>query len=298
MFLVILLYALFACIFTLSKNALNYTQPFFFVGSRMLVAGLLLLAYQFFIKKKTIALNKTHLMYLVLLGITASFITNIAEIWATDHMLSSKVCLLYSLSPFLSALIAYIVLKEKLNVRQWIGLFIGFLGLLPITLTQTPTEILSGKWGLFSYPELAMLLAVICSVYGWILLKKIVQDFNYSPVMANGFSMTLGGALSLIFSYSIGENWNPIPVNNYIPFLEIAIAVGIISNIICYNLYGFLLKRFSATFMSFAGLITPVFASLFGWHWLKESISWHFYASLILFGIGLSVFYREESKSN
>ncbi len=298
MILVILLYALFAAIFTLSKNALSFTEPFFFIGSRMLFAGLLLLAYQLFWQRKPFRLNLAQFKTYLLFGLMASYLTNIAEIWATQFILSSKVCLLYSLSPFLSSLIAYLVLKERLSKQKWLGLCIGFIGLLPITLTQTSSEIASGQFLLFSYPELAMLLAVIFSVYGWVLLKKIMTEFNHSPIMANSFGMILGGILALLHSYIAGESWDPIPVSNTMAFLENALAVCLISNIICYNLYGYLLKRFSATFMSFSGLVTPIFASLFGWIFLGETISWHYIAAIILFSLGLLIFYQAELKQD
>jgi len=50
--------------------------------------------------------------------------------------------------------------------------------------------------------------------------------------------------------------------------------------------------------MTFAGLITPIFASLFGWIFLGEHVSWHFFVSIILFGIGLRIFYQEEINNN
>ncbi len=46
--------------------------------------------------------------------------------------------------------------------------------------------------------------------------------------------------------------------------------------------------------MSLAGLVTPLFASLFGWYFLNESISWHFFASMVLIAIVLVIFYQEE----
>jgi drug/metabolite transporter (DMT)-like permease len=48
--------------------------------------------------------------------------------------------------------------------------------------------------------------------------------------------------------------------------------------------------------MSFAGLVTPFFASFFGWYFLGETISWHYFASIIVFSIGLTIFYLEELK--
>ena len=113
--------------------------------------------------------------------------------------------------------------------------------------------------------KLAVIGAAIASVYGWILLKQLINDDGYSPVSANGLSMLIGGSLALGHSL-LTENWNPTPIHGPIlPFLECTIFLIIVSNCIAYNLYGHLLKRFSATFMSFAGLTTPLFSALFGW---------------------------------
>ena len=163
---------------------------------------------------------------------------------------------------------------------------------------QTGTEASVGEFLHLSLPELALLFAVIFGVLGWILLKKVIIDYGYSPLLANGISMTIGGFFALIHSYACGESWSPIPVTHLGPFMRNILSLGLISNLICYNLYGYLLKRYSATFMSFAGLVTPLFASLFGWFFLKEQITWHYAASLAIFSVGLTLFYREELSQN
>lgn len=299
--LVILLYALFASLFGLSKDTLNYSEPFFLIGSRMLFAGLLLLAHQFIWNRKQFTgftFKVQHLLPLFLLGFLNIYLTNVAEIWGLQHMVSAKACLIYSLSPFLAALVAYFVLRERLNSKKWLGLCIGFAGLIPIFMTHSPSEKVVGEFMSISFAELALLIAVLCSVYGWTLLKKIISEFRYSFIMANGISMTLGGILALAHSYLSGEQWNPIPVTDLGPFLQNTFWMCLISNIICYNLYGYLLKRYSATFMSFAGLITPLFASFFGWAFYNEIITWHFFASIVLFSIGLTIFYQQELKKD
>jgi len=143
---------------------------------------------------------------------------------------------------------------------------------------------------------LALIIAVFASVYGWILLKKIINEYRYTPIMANGVSMLIGGIFALLHSYLSNESWTPVPVigGAYGAFIECTFWMMLISNVVCYNLYGYLLKRFSATFMSLAGLVTPLFASLFGWYFLDEMITWHFFASMVLFSIGLAIFYHEE----
>lgn len=299
MHLVILLYVLFASLFTLQKDTLNYCEPFFLVGSRMAFAGTLLLSYMAIRHRGSLMKIKlAHWRGIALLAISNIYLTNIFEIWAIQHMVSSKACLIYSLSPFVAALVAFFVLRETLSRKKIMGMLVGFLGLLPILSMQSQTEISSGTFLLFTLAELSIVGAVFCSVYGWIMLKKIMQDYEYSPLVANGLSMILGGTFALAHSYFAGESWAPLPVTSVQPYIVNTLVMCLISNIICYNLYGYLLKRFSATFMSFAGLVTPIFASLFGYIWLQEVISWHFLVSIALFSVGLIVFYREELVSS
>lgn len=295
--LVILLFAMFASLFGISKATLDYTEPFFLIGSRFFLAGLLLLAHQFIWNRKQFSIKWNHIKPLFLLGFLNIYLTNITEIWGLQHMISAKACLIYSLSPFLAALVAYFILKETLNSKKWIGLIIGFVGLIPIFMSQSPAEKLVGELGNVSFAELSLLVAVFSSVYGWTLLKKLISEYRYSPLMANGLSMTIGGALALVHSYFAGETWDPIPVTQIGPFLQNTLIMCLISNIVCYNLYGYLLKRYTATFMSFAGLVTPFFASFFGWFFLNETITWHFFAAIALFSIGLFIFYQEELKN-
>ncbi len=295
MFLVIIVYALFASVFTTAKSGLLYAAPFFLVGSRMAAAGILLLGYQFLFHRDQFRFSIKDWKIILLLSFFTIYLTNVFEFWGLQYLTSFKTCLLYSLSPFLSALIAYFTLGERMNSKKWLGLAIGFIGLMPILLSQTDIEEKGGKLFLFSWAELAVLIAVICSVYGWILLKKTVGERGYSPIMANGMSMLVGGSFALLHSYAF-ENWDPLPVSDYPHFLLCALTLIVVSNFICYNLYGYLLKRYSTTFMSFAGLTTPLFTALFGWLFLGEIASPAFYLSFTVLFAGLFLFYQEELK--
>jgi drug/metabolite transporter (DMT)-like permease len=56
------------------------------------------------------------------------------------------------------------------------------------------------------------------------------------------------------------------------------------------------MKHYTATFISFAGFIVPIFAGLIGWGFLNEKITWHFYASCLIILFGLYLFYQDELK--
>lgn len=300
MHLVIMLFALFASLFTFSKTALDYSEPFFLIGSRMSFAGVLLILHQFCFNRANFKIQGRHILPLFVLGLVSIYITNIAEIWGLQFMSSAKACLIYSLSPFVAALFAYFMLKERLTGKKWLGLLVGFLGLLPILWADNAIDALAKDLFIFSHGEIALVIAVFASVYGWILLKRIIQEYRYTPILANGVAMTLGGIIALFHSYLSGESWSPLPIvaDQYSAFIECTLWMTLISNVICYNLYGHLLKRFSATFMALAGLVTPLFASLFGWYFLDETISWHYFCAMIIFSVGLFLFYQEEIRTD
>lgn len=297
MFYVLLLYALFASVFTIAKTGLAYTSPLFLVGTRMLLAGIVLLSYQFIIKKQTLSIGRKAWRRLLLLAFFNIYLTNVFEFWGLRYLTTFKTCFIYSLSPFLSALFSYFLFSEKLTSKKWMGLMVGFLGFMPILLSQTSNEEQTGHFFFFSWAELAVMMAAICSVYGWIVLKQLVNEHQLSPLMANGTSMLIGGMFALGHSF-VSEDWNPFPVTNYPIFLECTLLLIVISNLICYNLYGTLLKRYSATFMSFAGFTTPLFTALFGWLVLNEIVTWPFYISFVIVLLGLLLFDQEELKQS
>jgi drug/metabolite transporter (DMT)-like permease len=125
-------------------------------------------------------------------------------------------------------------------------------------------------------------------------MRGLVKENN--PLAINGWSMLIGGTVALSHSY-MTESWSPLPVSEWTPFLEGAITLLIISNFLAYNLYGYLLKKFTATFISFAGFTTPLFTAFFGYLLLGEKVTWPFAFSYLVVYLGLRLFYREEIKA-
>ncbi|HIH2762578.1 MAG TPA: DMT family transporter [Candidatus Azoamicus sp. MARI] len=290
--MVLTLFALFASIFSLQKISLKYSEPFFLIGFRMTFAGLMMLIY--ISQKQIIKIKFSDIKFFIYLTIFNIYLNSIFEIWGLNNMSSSKACMIYSISPFLTALIAFFILNEKITKKKIIGLIIGISGLIPTINIKTTEELYINNISIFSMSEISLILSVVFSVIGWILLKKIIT-IGHSYITANSISMFIGGILILIHSYISGECWKPLPIIEYKNFFYYTLLTCLISNIICYNLFGYLLKYFSTTFMTFAGLITPFFASLFGFIFLKEIITIHFFISIIIFLLGLIIFYKEEN---
>jgi drug/metabolite transporter (DMT)-like permease len=295
--IVVLMFAVWSSIFSLAKITLEFCPPLFLTAVRMLLAGVLLLGYLAIRKRSSFQISSKQLFSLALYALFSMYLANAFEFWSVQHLSAAKTCFLYSLSPFFTAFFSYLHFGEKMNLRKWLGMGIGFLGIVPVLAIQTGSEDLIGGIFCFSWPELAMMAAALCSVYGWVLLRLLVKDSSVSPSMANGTGMLIGGIFALFHSFFI-DSWHPTPVSSghFPAFLQGTLIMTFISNIVCYNLYGLMLKRFTATFLSFMGLLSPVFASIMSWIFIGETPSPVIFLSTMIVGSGLWLIYSAEIK--
>ncbi len=318
MILVLINFMLLSLTFTIGKLALNYMTPIFFIGFRMFIAGVLLLGYIYLFKKRDFYISKKDLPIMLVISFFHIYLSFILEFWALQYVDSAKACFMFNLSPFVTALFAYIWLGERMTSKKWIGLVIGFIGFLPVLIANGTIEKSVGTFFFFSIPELALLAAASAAAYAWILIKRLMKYSHYSPMMINGFAMFTSSIGAFITAFlvekgpyirvpegSIEQTMETIPYINSlfagfgVKLMPLFFYTGLLiltSNVIFYNLYAYLLKKYSATFLSFAGITAPLFAAFFGWLLLGEEITWAFYLSLVVVGIGLYIFYQDELK--
>lgn len=295
MYLIFVLYALFGSVFTAGKIGLEHAEPVFLIGFRMVIAGLILGLYQLIRDPKKLNVPLNLVPKVVLLGLFNIYFTNAFEFWGMQYLSSAKTSFIYSLSPFFAALLSYFVFGESLSRKKLAGLIIGFIGFIPILWKEDVGDLSQVSFGFISLAEAAVIFAAMATVYGWILMRQLI-DKGISPIVSNAYSMFLGGVFSLLHS-SFTENWSPVPITGELaPLMETIIWMVVVSSLICYNLYGYLLKRFSVTFLSFAGFTTPFFTAIFSWFLIGETLGTSFFLSALVVFIGLFLFYQEELK--
>ena len=137
--------------------------------------------------------------------------------------------------------------------------------------------------------------AVVSAAYAWFDVKKLMQR-GYPPLTVNGIAMLFGGALAFMTSGMI-DGFSPSPIFDFWPFIGWLLLLIFLSNAIFYNLFGWLIKRYSISFIMFAGCLSPVFGAFFGWFFLGEIITWHYFLSLSIIVTALYLFYCEELKA-
>ena len=300
MLIIFVLYALMALTFSIGQQALQLVPPVWLIGFRMTLAGLLLLGYLYFFKPAQLKLQPRDLGQFLKVTFLHAYLPFVTEFWALQYLSAPKAALLFNLTPVVTALLAYFTQRERLVWPQILGLAIGVLGFMPVLWELAPQELLAGQFFKISLPELALLISVISSAYAWLTVQKLVQQ-NYAPLFVNGVAMLGGGLLAFFTSAVLEPSWsvltwsefNPGPSLSWAEFKWVLIWCGLlilISNLIFYNLYAQLLKKYSATLLAFAGLFTPLFAA--GWSWLfhGQAMSGNFYLALLIIATGLSLY--------
>ncbi|MDR3646731.1 MAG: DMT family transporter [Candidatus Babeliales bacterium] len=287
MFLIFLLEFFFAASNILVKKVSSFGFPFFMVGMRLVIAGGILLIYQLITDRSAFkTLKNWRLIFFA--SLLNAYVTNAFGLWGFTYLPTGIASFIYNLSPFVTAILSYVIFKDKLTQRQTIGLIGGILGFLPALIFNGSFES-NVSLGLFLVAFFAVFISMLAGSYGWITIKQLVYDEKIPLVLVNGITLFLGGIFSFINSAIVEKG-----VTLDMQMLMYVVALAIVSQVICYTFYSYLLKRYSTVFMSFASLISTAFTAVFAWFLFGEPITISFVISMIIVCTSLYVFYLDE----
>jgi drug/metabolite transporter (DMT)-like permease len=293
MFFIFILQAFWASSIPISKVLLGLMSPIFLAGIRMSIAGSFLLGYYYLYMRQHFTLTHKHWFAYAQIIFFGIYLKYLFRYWGLSHLPTAKMAFITNITPFLVALFSYLFLKEKLSKIQWLGLCIGFMGLMPVLLAKGSSMTLWGQHTTISWPEFAILAECGAHGYALVLMRNMVKNLGYSSGMANGIRMFGGGVLALITAYFV-EGTAPLQCCDLLPFIGWLTILILLSNVICNNFYVYLMKYYTATFLSFTDFLSPIFVGIYGWFFLHETITWHYFASGGIVFAGLYLFYQHE----
>lgn len=203
---------------------------------------------------------------------------------------SSLASVINATTPIWTLIIGILFFKVNGTLHKWIGLFIGFSGilfLLEFNITSLLKENLIGMG--------TMLIATMCYGLAGHLAQKQLQNIPVMIVSVTTLSVASVISFICLFFTSSFESFTNI---FQLHVLFSLIGLGAFGSGIAYLLFYYLVKEGSAEFASFVTYIVPITALFWGFILLKESISINMIIGLILVltGVYLSSFklQREE----
>lgn len=286
MILILGLYAVLALTFVIAQQAVQACSPLLFIAIRMIISGIILLSYVGFCRKKQVVPQRADWRLFGLVTLLHIYCAFTLEFWALKEVTGLKANFLYALTPFIAFAIDRLWTGKKGNPARLLGIIIGFCGLMPLLGVHAQ----SISFTVTRY-DAALLGSVISAASAWFFIK-LLFDRGYSILIINGWSMLLGGILSLCTAF-VGEHMYIADAKTFFLCLS---SLILLSNVIVYTLYGTLVKRYSLTLITTAGFLCPLFGLLYDWLFFGVVPNILYIPALICITIGLVLVHAHEKK--
>lgn len=295
---IMLLYGLYAIVFIFTKEALLFSKPIFFTGSRMLTAGVCSYLFHrlWFRKIPFRSITPSQVWYIFLLALFNVYLTNANEAWSLQFLSTGKVAFIYNLSPFFSLFFSRWMFGEKITWKKIVGLVIACAAITPLLINDSSADIVDTtvRIGFLSAAEIVMIIASAATALGWVLMKHLMDmrsDFN--SYFLNGVSLTLGGLMC--FAQALSNEARPLVApghaNNFIWYLIITM---VLQNLVAYNFNAYLLRIHSATLVILFSFVMPIITAILGYFMLQEALNLQFFVCSAGVALGLLIFYQQE----
>jgi drug/metabolite transporter (DMT)-like permease len=240
------------------KVGIEGAPPFFLVGTRFLVAGGLLLAWQRLRGRPMPAARQWRGAALVgfLLLVAGNGGVAVAEHWVS----SGATVALISIMPLGAALWCG-VFGQWPRRMEWVAIALGGLGAVVMLMGRDLQGSIPGT--------LIILCGTTCWSLGTVLARRI--DVPHGPT-GFGAEMLAAGILSLIVSSMLGEHW-ALPHAAKVWWAWAYLVV--FGSLIAFSAYRFVVERVSATLAATYAYVNPPVALLVGWWLGSESFSYN-----------------------
>lgn len=257
-----------------AKLGLPYAEPLTFLALRFVCVASLLGLLALVLRRPWPADWRTC-AHLAVAGIIlhAGYLSGVFS--AIHSGLSAgQVALIVGLQPLLTALLSSLFLGERVGRIQWLGLVLGFVGVVLVVGTRL------GAGG--SHAALALALMALASItLGTLYQKRFVPSFDLwtGSVLQFAAALLVVGPLSLLIETGRIE-WTPSFLFA-LAWLTLVLSIGAIS------LLHLLIRRGAATRISALFYLTPPTTAFIAWLVFDERLDAGAMAGMVLCGVGV-----------
>ena len=262
--------------FITGKIIVQYGSPFASLSLRFVLVSLGFLFFSLIFKEKIIVKFK-HIIESSISGILFHGLYLGGCFYSFSIGLPASIsALIVSMQPILTNIFAGPILKEKVNWKQWVGIFLGFLGTLLVLGFDIGTSIpFNGLMATF--------VALIAATVGTLWQKKLSNNL---PLSVSNFYQALGASIFLFIIMLLFENPFIIFTIEYVLSMSwqiFAVSFG------AFTILMFLIKNGSASQTSNLFFLVPPVSAFMGWLILDEKIIIYDIFGLIICSIGVFI---------
>jgi len=258
------IYTIWGSTYMLNKVAVSELPPFMLAGIRFCTAGVLMLFLARSLKKD-IRISLRQMKNSMIAGFLFLAIGNGVVVWALSYVDSGFAALVIASQPLIVLLLLRIIEKKPIKKLSWIGVGIGFIGML---LLVTQKQIRQDESSL-----LGILMIIGCVItwgYASIFVGKADLPRNY--LVNSGYQMVFGGISLVLMSLIKNEDWI-IPTLWSTPVLWSMLGLIVFGSLVAFTSFNYLLKTVSPEKVATSTYINPIVAMILGAVVLNETLS-------------------------
>ncbi len=262
--------------FIFTQYGLQNSTPMAFLGIRFFIAFCILVLIAYFFKMP-FPKNKKEFFHISIAGSLTVGTFSIGVFLSISYGISGAInALIISLQPIIVTVLALNFLKEKITIRVWIGLALGFLGVFFVVISKLNVEDFS-MIGIF-----CSLVALAGLSFGSLYQKKYCTGMNlYSGGAIQTLSATIL-TLPFLFFEDIYITWN---IDFFIALFYMAVGVSIGALSLLY----IMIKNGEVSKVSSIFYLVPVSAAIVSYFLLNEKLELNVIIGIITVIIGITL---------
>ena len=225
---------------------------------RFIIASFLFILYALYPRSNFKLPKKEDLLLIFILGIVGITFYHLGITFGQQTVSAGTASMIVGSAPIFTTLIALFILKEKMDAVGWIGLGIGFIGIILITVGSTGATFTISKGLLFVF------FATISTSFFFVYQKPLF--LKYHPIELTAYFTWAGTIPMFIFLPGLFETIQHATLEANLA----AIYVGAVPAALCYATWAIALSIGNVSQLSSLLYLEPPIAILIAWIWLRE----------------------------
>lgn len=278
---IIVVMLLWAVCFPLITAGIEYSPHLTFAALRALLAGAVLTLCAL-VLRRPFPKEPRIWATLAIVGLGATSLGYLGMFHAAEFVSPGTATVIANTQPLLAAVLASIVLGERLTLQGKCGLALGFAGIVVLTSPQ----IFDGRQENYILGVAYIVLAALGITISNVLIKRISS--NVDGLMAMGLQMLLGSLPLVAGAWVLEEprnlRWTP-------EFIAVFLTLSLFGSALVYWMWFSVLKSVSLNRANAFSFLIPIFGIAMGMAFYGETLNWTDIAGVFLaiLGVGLVV---------
>ena len=197
--------------------------------------------------------------------------------------------MLYAAVPLITSAMAFFIIREKVSLKKWLGIIVGFIGVLVIVAAPLLRGGAAANGTLVG--NLTIFIAVLAFCLYFVLSKK--YSSIYSPIILTKYFFVTTFVIQAILISFHPSTFLTLKHISWTAWGTV-IYSGVIGTTLYYFLYQYVIKKASPVLASTTFFLQPLANIMWAKIFIGEELTTNFFLGMILIFIGMAVVFHEQ----